>query len=116
MHTFKWKWSLNNHGLVVWMNSLPFGLTWVELHSGLGTSFIVVIRWVYKSKNPGGHQILNIHSVSTTYVLKFYMSKGLNTFVHSFWNVLQNRMTVFLGPRCNKYRIRNIQKNIECLF
>jgi len=33
---------LNKHKLVVWMSSFPLGLTWVEMHSGLGTSFVVV--------------------------------------------------------------------------
>ncbi len=33
---------LNNHKVVVWMNFFPLGLTWVEVHSGLGTSFVVV--------------------------------------------------------------------------
>jgi len=35
--------SLNNHGLGVWISSFPLGLTWVEVHSGLGTSFVVVM-------------------------------------------------------------------------
>jgi hypothetical protein len=34
--------ALNNHGLVVWMNSFPVGLMWVEVHNGLGTSFVIV--------------------------------------------------------------------------
>jgi hypothetical protein len=32
----------NNHRLVVWMSSFPLGLIWVEVHSGLGPSFLVV--------------------------------------------------------------------------
>ncbi len=33
---------LNNHGLIVWMNFFSLGLTWVEVHNGLGISSIVM--------------------------------------------------------------------------
>ncbi len=39
----------NNHKLVVWMNSFPLILIWVEMHNGLGPSFLVVIKENLKS-------------------------------------------------------------------
>jgi hypothetical protein len=33
---------LNNHRSMVWMRSFPLGLTWVEMHIGLRTCFVVL--------------------------------------------------------------------------
>jgi hypothetical protein len=42
MHTFKWKWSIEQPHVNGLDEFLSIWLTWVEVHSGLGISSVVV--------------------------------------------------------------------------